>query len=98
MVILKGGQSDLLVDNHVSQKYGNMFVIYTHSHIYTQINIIMNDKTLNINLNNVFIVYTDDTNNNQQIPILNWVMINKGGHIAIHRITNFMLFLIMEIN
>eukprot|EP00483_Globobulimina_turgida_P012881 UN12905 len=55
-------------------------------------NRLINDNTLNINLNNVWIGYTKDMQN-YQLPILDWVMVDKGGDIPMHRVINFVFYL-----
>ena len=56
-------------------------------------NRLIHDKTLNIDLNNVFIGYSDHVLGDQEMCILNWVMIDKGGDIPMHHILYFTFIL-----
>eukprot|EP01083_Nonionella_stella_P165339 549780_1 len=59
-------------------------------------NRLLHDRTLDINLKNVFIGYTDNDNaikRTSEMCILSWVMVNKGGDIPMHHIVYFCLIL-----
>eukprot|EP01084_Bolivina_argentea_P108446 193812_1 len=56
-------------------------------------NRLMHDKTLNIDLKNVYIGYSDTVLGDQELCILDWVMIDKGGDIPMHHILYFIFVL-----
>ena len=56
-------------------------------------NRLIHDKTLNIDLNNVNIGYSDHVLGDQEMCILDWTMIDKGGDIPMHHILYFILIL-----
>ena len=80
----KKAQQDQLDDPSVKKK----IKLRTSLDIYNRL---MHDKTLNIDLNTVNIGYSDKVLGDQEMCILNWVMIDKGGDIPMHHILYFVL-------
>eukprot|EP01083_Nonionella_stella_P146370 460244_1 len=56
-------------------------------------NRLMHDTTLDINLMNVKIGYSDGVLGDQEICILDWTMIDKGGDVPMHHILYFTFIL-----
>ena len=56
-------------------------------------NRLIHDQTLNIDLNNVYIGYSDKVFGDQEKRILDWIMINDGGDIPMHHILYFVFIL-----
>lgn len=53
---------------------------------------LQHDPNLGVDLNNVYIGY-EDTENTSEIPFNQWVMIEDGGDIPMHRIQYFVLYI-----
>eukprot|EP01084_Bolivina_argentea_P168753 292573_1 len=56
-------------------------------------NRLLHDRTLNIDLTDVMIIYNDNINGEQEMCIKDWVMIDKGGDIPMHHIIKFIVIL-----